>query len=235
MKKRNPFAVFILSIITLGIYDIYWLVVIRKELNAKTKFHIPSIWLLIVPLIIFLAGIGTVIAGSLESSTQTNTSSNYSSGYISTYSYGSTTTTTKTNSAVLVGFGLYILAFILAIPISFYWFWRFSKAVNEYTNGKSSTGLTFILLWLLHFIGVALVQDSFNDTLDAGGAAPAATATAGQTPAPAVTPVETPRPMDTDAPTQPPVDQPQPGQEQPQPSQEPTAAAEEPQTNQEQT
>lgn len=29
-----------------------------------------------------------------------------------------------------------------------------------------STGLAFIMLWLLHVIGVALVQDAFNDTLD---------------------------------------------------------------------
>jgi uncharacterized membrane protein YjgN (DUF898 family) len=37
MKKRNPLVVFLLSVITLGIYDIYWLVSTKKVLNAKTS------------------------------------------------------------------------------------------------------------------------------------------------------------------------------------------------------
>ena len=64
---------------------------------------------------------------------------------------------------------LYVIAIPLALIISFYWFFKYSKAVNEYTNGKSSTGLIFILLWVLHLIGVAIVQDAYNDILDAGG------------------------------------------------------------------
>ena len=31
-----------------------------------------------------------------------------------------------------------------------------------------TTGVTFILLWLVHLIGVALVQDAFNDMTEAG-------------------------------------------------------------------
>jgi hypothetical protein len=60
------------------------------------------------------------------------------------------------------------LSWFLIVPITFYWFWKFSKAVGQYTNGKMGTGVTFLLLWLLHLIGVALVQDEFNDMIDAG-------------------------------------------------------------------
>jgi hypothetical protein len=56
MKKRNPLAVFFLSIITFGIYDLYWLVKTKSVLNEKTSQHTPSIWLLIVPIPVIIAG-----------------------------------------------------------------------------------------------------------------------------------------------------------------------------------
>ena len=33
--------------------------------------------------------------------------------------------------------------------------------------GKMSTAVTFLVLWLIHLIGVALIQDTFNDMEDA--------------------------------------------------------------------
>ena len=166
MKKRNPLAVFGLSIITLGIYDLYWLVVTKKELNAKTKVHVPSIWLLLSPLLVIIIGFIVLIATGISGNSNATTNNvNYS------YSVNSATTKTAstTSGGQLVGLTLYVIAIPLIIFISFYWFFKYSKAVNEYTNGKSSTGLTFILLWVLHLIGVAIVQDAYNDVIDAGG------------------------------------------------------------------
>ena len=49
IKKRNPVWVVIFSIITLGIYLIYWFVQTKEEINSLGA-KIPSAWLLIVPL-----------------------------------------------------------------------------------------------------------------------------------------------------------------------------------------
>jgi len=50
MKKRNPFVVFLLTIITLGIYGLYWLVSTKGEMNAKGE-KIPTAWLLLVSIV----------------------------------------------------------------------------------------------------------------------------------------------------------------------------------------
>ncbi len=50
IKKRNIFLIYILSILTLGIYFIYWLVSTKNEIN-KSEAKIPTAWLLILPII----------------------------------------------------------------------------------------------------------------------------------------------------------------------------------------
>lgn len=50
MTKRSPIGVFILSLITLGIYMLWWSVVTKIEMNAKGA-QIPTAWLIIVPIV----------------------------------------------------------------------------------------------------------------------------------------------------------------------------------------
>ena len=50
MQHRNPIMVILLSIITLGIYSIYWLVTTKIQMNTKGA-QIPTAWLLIIPLV----------------------------------------------------------------------------------------------------------------------------------------------------------------------------------------
>ncbi len=50
MQHRNPIMVILLSIITLGIYCIYWLVTTKIQMNTKGA-QIPTAWLLIIPLV----------------------------------------------------------------------------------------------------------------------------------------------------------------------------------------
>ncbi len=50
MQHRNPIMVILLSIITLGIYSIYWLVTTKIQMNNK-EAQIPTAWLLIIPLV----------------------------------------------------------------------------------------------------------------------------------------------------------------------------------------
>lgn len=143
MKKRNPLAVILLSIVTLGIYDLYWLVQTKKVLNEKTKHHTPSIWLLFSPVLVLIAGYGLLI-----------------------YSAASPGSGASAGGTAVLSFILVVLGFIGLFVISFIWFFKFSKAVNEYTQGKMSTAVSFLLLWILHLIGVAFIQDTFNDMLD---------------------------------------------------------------------
>ena len=49
IKKRNPVWVVILSIITCGIYLIYWFVQTKEEMKSLGA-DIPSAWLIIVPI-----------------------------------------------------------------------------------------------------------------------------------------------------------------------------------------
>ena len=53
MKKRNPFLVFFLPFITLGIYSWYWFVSTKNAMN-KTGEHIPTAWIWLIP---FFGGI----------------------------------------------------------------------------------------------------------------------------------------------------------------------------------
>ncbi len=49
MTRRSPLGVLVLSIITVGIYTIFWAVWTKNEMNAKGA-QIPTAWLLIVPI-----------------------------------------------------------------------------------------------------------------------------------------------------------------------------------------
>lgn len=50
VKERNPWVVLLLSLITLGIYGIYWIVATTNELREKSD-EAPSPWLLLLFLI----------------------------------------------------------------------------------------------------------------------------------------------------------------------------------------
>jgi hypothetical protein len=156
MKKRNPIAVFGLSIITLGIYDLYWLVKTKAVLNKETNYKTPSIWLLFLPFAVLIAGYVVLVA------TVTTSQNTINNGY--SYTYGNQGS--DINHASVVGFILIGLGFVTTFFISAYWFFKFSKAVNQYTQGRMSTSVTFLVLWIVHLIGVALIQDTFNDMID---------------------------------------------------------------------
>lgn len=56
---------------------------------------------------------------------------------------------------------------ILFIPIvNYYWYWKYSKAVEIYTKGRIQTVLGFILLALLGPIGAGILQDTYNKIID---------------------------------------------------------------------
>jgi hypothetical protein len=53
LKRRSPFAVFLLPIITLGIYQLVWYAKTRGELK-ESGASIPTTWCIIVPILGFV-------------------------------------------------------------------------------------------------------------------------------------------------------------------------------------
>ena len=49
MTRRSVLSVFILSIVTFGIYGLFWMVATKEEMNAQGA-NIPTAWLLIIPI-----------------------------------------------------------------------------------------------------------------------------------------------------------------------------------------
>ncbi len=50
MQHRDPIMVFLLSIITFGLYSLIWVVTTKNQMNTKGA-QIPTAWLLIIPLV----------------------------------------------------------------------------------------------------------------------------------------------------------------------------------------
>ena len=54
-------------------------------------------------------------------------------------------------------------AWLLIVPfVNIWWLWKYSEGVEKVTDNNLSTVLSFILLFLLGFIGMAIVQNEFN-------------------------------------------------------------------------
>ena len=54
-------------------------------------------------------------------------------------------------------------AWLLIIPIvNIYWLWKYSEGVERVTKGQLSAILSFVVMYLVGFVGMAIVQDSFN-------------------------------------------------------------------------
>jgi len=50
IKKRNIVVMYLLIFVTLGIYNIYWYISTKNEMNNEFKTDIPTGWLLIIPI-----------------------------------------------------------------------------------------------------------------------------------------------------------------------------------------
>lgn len=51
VTKREPLVVFLLSVVTLGIYTWYWLVKTKGELNRSCSNQIPTALLWLIPMV----------------------------------------------------------------------------------------------------------------------------------------------------------------------------------------
>ncbi len=60
-------------------------------------------------------------------------------------------------------------AWLLIVPIAnLYWQWKWAGGVEHVTRGKQSQAVSFILIFLLGIIGMAIVQSALNKAIDEG-------------------------------------------------------------------
>jgi hypothetical protein len=129
MQKRNPWIILLLSIVTLGIYTIYWLYVTRKEMVAvlNDKKAIWPVSVLAAPLAVILALIvlQLVINGA--------------------------------EGAVVASFFLVsAIAMLALLVLPFIWFYKYSNAIAKVSHHTDH--VTLYVLWIvLNFVGVGFI------------------------------------------------------------------------------
>jgi heme/copper-type cytochrome/quinol oxidase subunit 2 len=149
MRYRNIVFVIIMSIFTLGIYDIYWAFSTRSEL-VKKKQKVPSPWIVLLPL---LGLVFVMLLDLAVSFVKGGNSSEPSPGFAG-----------NTEIAVVV---VGMISVIGVIPVSIYWLWKYCKAVERVTNGELTTGFNFSISLLMSLCGVwvlwpPIVQYQYN-------------------------------------------------------------------------
>lgn len=137
MKKRSIGKMLLLTIVTLGIYRLYWFIKTRSEMKSIADVDIPTPWIFLLPVFGYVFGIAILIASSS--------------------SVGS-------NPIGLLAF--YALLFGSFIVMAL-WLWKYSKAVEVVTDEKMSFALSLlILLAVPDGIDILIVQDYFNKVAD---------------------------------------------------------------------
>lgn len=95
-EEKSPAAVFFLTLITCGIYGIFWFAGTKDAMEARGA-EIGPVWHMFIPVLGLL------------------------------------------------------------------WLWKWCQGVEHVSRGELSGGITFLKVWLLGAIGMAMLQSSFND------------------------------------------------------------------------
>ena len=144
MKNRSLIKMLVLSIITLGIYQIYWLYKTREEL-VSLRQEVPSFWLLVAPYITVILVFGAQLV--INSSPSTSMDAQLGTNIIS----------------LILG----LVAIIAIIPVTIYWHYKYCKAASFATGGKPTFDMSFVLFIIFWLFGLSVVwpfimQDGYN-------------------------------------------------------------------------
>ena len=135
---------FLLTIVTLGIYRLYWFVKTRSEMMQLNKdIKIPSVLWLVAPLLLVILAIGFFIFnGDFSSSDET----------------AKNLTTNQIFSMAFFYLTLLVAPLLVAI-----WLWKYSKGVEVVSGEKMTFAIALlILLAVPDGIDILIVQDTFN-------------------------------------------------------------------------
>ena len=226
MKQRNLWRMFLLELVTLGIYRLYFLVKTRNEMVARDpNVKIKSVWFLIAPWIVMFVAIIALIPITIASSGSKHCISNTttfepqtsqvdSSGSTTTDSSGFSTTATTSNgtttetcttskSGALAGAGaLFVMMAAMIIGFIFYiiWLWGYCHGIEVTTGGQLSFAIALVIIILVpDGIDILIVQEYFNKV----GASTAPPTSAVPPAAPTATPPIAPTPPSSPTPPTP--------------------------------
>lgn len=159
MKNRVIWKMLVLTIVTLGIYRLYWFVKTRREMMDKdSSIKILSPFILIFPFILVAASVIFLIFSTFKSF---NDIPEYCENYRSS-SYSIPRECEIGSGSALPIIFLYVSIF-LVFPFVLAWLWGYSKGVEKITNEKMSFAMSLLILYVVpDGIDILLVQDAFN-------------------------------------------------------------------------
>lgn len=161
MKNRVIWKMFALTIVTLGIYRLYWFVKTRKEMmrtNPKIKIMTPLFFF--IPLLIVLASVIVMIISFVQAGSSIPS-------YCGDYPYSESNAAPLAKECepdVSVWPMLFFYFSILVVwPLMCIWLWSYSKGVEAITKGKTSFAMSLlVLLAVPDGIDILIIQDGFN-------------------------------------------------------------------------
>ena len=143
MKNRSVIKVIIFSLITFGIYTLFWLRDTRKELVDHGQ-TVPPVKVLLVPVLVL------IVVALLQFVAHASLQNNAASKGLNILS-------------VLIG----IVTIVAIFPLTAWWYYKYCTAVAVVTRGQTSVALSLGLFILLAFTGFSfawpgIIQDGFN-------------------------------------------------------------------------
>lgn len=168
MKKRIIWKMFALSVVTLGIYRLYWFIKTRREMmDLNPNIKILSPFFLFLPIILVLASLGVFMINVFQTSSQLpEYCGSTQSGTTTSYDIPSTPRECQYKPS---GWGIasLYLSILLFYPLLVIWLWGYSKGVETITGDHLSFAIALIILILVpDGIDILIVQDSFNKLAD---------------------------------------------------------------------
>lgn len=140
MKNRSLLSMLILTIVTLGIYQLYWLFLTQKEMSSK-GYRVPSVFILLAPYL-------TLVAIMLL-----NVGNNF---VFSSVDGGG-----GSNVLSLISLIIGLIAFIALIPVALFWYYRYCKAIELVTDGTFPFDMSYLSIILLSIFGVGFLWPFF--------------------------------------------------------------------------
>lgn len=144
MQKRNLLKMLLLNIITLGIYQFYWLYSTRKELVAHGNTNIPRMIFLFIPPLVLVA------AAAVYALAQAFTSGEGNTGPL--------------NVLIFIVAALAVIAWPI---VAVWWLWQYCIAIEAITKQRFSRQFAFWLGILISMFGpwmiwTLIIQNEYN-------------------------------------------------------------------------
>jgi len=153
LHERSVVEVVVLSIVTFGIYQLYWMYITNKELGESKQDVVPVKWF-IIPVVI-LVGMIIIAATLLIIGAVLGKESDVGTAIAATGAV-----------FMFLTYTLFLPAFFAIYGYWIYWLYKFSQAIDKLTKEKVQFLVTFLLGLLVGgIIWTAITQHLLNENL----------------------------------------------------------------------